>query len=119
MYHDDPEWAWRYEAKCRGVDTELFFPPRDKTLYTSIADQAKAVCLGTNGEPACSVRKQCLTEAINNDELHGIWGGLSHRERNAMIRKYTNAGMTLKEWLETPNALKTPKNSKQKPESIS
>jgi len=36
-----------------------------------------------------------------------------------MIRKYTAAGMTLDEWLETPNALKTSKNNKQKPESLS
>ena len=119
MYDDDVPWAWRYDAKCRGIDTEIFFPPRDKDLYTNIADKAKAVCLGNDGEPACPVRKECLKEAIKNDELHGIWGGLSHRERNAMIRKYTSAGMTLDEWLETPNALKTSKNNKQKPESLS
>jgi hypothetical protein len=34
------------------------------------------------------------------DEQHGIWGGMSHRERNALKRKATKAGKTLKEWIE-------------------
>lgn len=100
MYSDDPEWAWRYDAKCRGVDTEIFFPPRDKAKYAPIADAAKAICLGKDGSPPCKVRKECLIDAIKSDEQHGIWGGLSHRERNAMVRKYTKANMTLEEWLD-------------------
>lgn len=99
-YDDDPEWTWRYDAKCIGEDTEIFFPPRDKDLYGPIAEKAKAICLGKDGRPPCPVRKECLIDAIERDELHGIWGGLSHRERNAMVRKYTNAGKTLEEWLE-------------------
>ena len=99
-YDDDPFWTWRYRAKCQGVDTEIFFPPRDKALYKPIADRAKAICLGKDGKPACPVRSQCLKEAIKNDELHGIFGGMSHRERNAMKRKYEKLGLTLDEWLE-------------------
>lgn len=97
---DNPPWAWRYDAKCQGEDTEIFFPPRDKDLYKPIADKAKAICLGKDGKPACPVRKQCLKEAIKNDELHGIFGGMSHRERNAMKRKYENLGLTLDQYLE-------------------
>lgn len=99
-YRDETPWAWRYDAKCRGEDTEIFFPPRDKALYKPIADRAKAICLGKDGKPACPVRNQCLKEAIKNDELHGIFGGMSHRERNAMKRKYEKLGLTLDEWLE-------------------
>jgi len=33
------------------------------------------------------------------DEQHGIWGGLSHRERNALKRKLKKDGTTLKEHL--------------------
>lgn len=99
MYDDNVPWAWRYSAKCQGVDTEIFFPPRDKDLYAVVAAQAKAICFGYDDKPECPVRKECLKEAIKNDEQHGIFGGLSHRERNAMVRKYTSAGKTLEEWL--------------------
>jgi hypothetical protein len=36
----------------------------------------------------------------NMNEQYGIWGGLSHRERNALRRKAERNGMTLKEWVE-------------------
>jgi WhiB family redox-sensing transcriptional regulator len=100
MYEDGTPWSWRYDAKCRGVDTELFFPPRDKDQYADIANKAKAICNGKDGSPPCPVKNECLTYAIESDEQHGIWGGLSHRERNAMVRKYTKADKSLKEWLE-------------------
>ena len=92
---------WRYEAKCRGLDTELWYPPRDKTKYKSIAAVSKAVCYGRDGLPECPVRKECLLYADNMDEQHGIWGGMSHRERNALKRKAKREGLTLKQWVET------------------
>lgn len=100
MFIDDegPE-KWRYEAKCRGQDTELWFPPRDKAKYRKIATQAKAVCLGKDGLPECPVRVKCLLYAEANDEQHGIWGALSHRERNALKRKAVKQGKTLEEWV--------------------
>jgi len=96
---DTVSWSWRYEAKCKGEDTEMFFPPRDKALYKPIADAAKAICYGRDGRPACPVKDKCLKEAIKDDELHGIFGGMSHRERNALKRKYTKQGLTLDQWL--------------------
>jgi len=96
----DPPWAWRYDAKCRGEDTEMFFPPRDRALYTPIANKAKAICWGKDGRPPCPVRKACLREAILNQDLHGILGGKSHRERNADERKMKRLGLTLDQWLD-------------------
>lgn len=81
-------YQWRDDAKCAGVDTDLFYPPRDKDLYKPIADQAKSICRGRDGRPECPVRYECLWEAIDSDEEHGIWGGMSHRERNAAVRKW-------------------------------
>jgi len=95
----EPSWGWRYRAKCRGEDVEIFFPPRDKKLYKPIADKAKGICFGRDGRPPCPVRLECLKEAIYKDEEHGILGGMSHRERNALKRKYEREGMTLEEWL--------------------
>ena len=100
MYDDNAAAeSWRYLAKCRGMDTELWFPPRDKTKYKKIADVSKAVCLGTDGFLECPVRKQCLLYSEKMDEQHGIWGGLSHRERNALKRKAAKHGKTLEEWI--------------------
>lgn len=92
--------GWRVDAKCRGMDTELWYPPREKELYKSIADQSKAVCLGKDGRPPCVVRKECLLYSEQMDEQYGIWGGLSHRERNALKRKAAKHGKTLEEWVE-------------------
>jgi len=66
---------WAETAACRGVDPDVFFPePGDDQSF------AKQVCAG------CDVRRECLAHAIAHDEVHGIWGGLSGRER-ARIRR--------------------------------
>jgi len=90
---------WRYEAACRNKDTEDWYPDRDRETYTTIAARARAICNGGNGVQPCSVRLECLLSADKIDEEHGIWGGLSHRERNARKRKAIKAGMTLEEWI--------------------
>lgn len=84
----EPDYAWRYEAKCAGTDTDIFYPPRDRKLYKPIADQAKAICWGTGEDDVeCPVRSECLWYAIEMDDTHGIWGGLSNRERSHLKRK--------------------------------
>lgn len=100
MYKGDPLDRWYYHAKCFNEDTEIFFPPRDKALYKSIADKAKAICFGKDGRPECPVRRECLLSAIKLDEQHGIFGGMSHRERNALQRKAARNNMTIEEWLD-------------------
>lgn len=99
------DWSWRYDAKCRGMDTEEWYPPRDKAKYKSIADKSKAVCFGKDGAPECPVLIQCLLYSEKMDEQHGIWGGMSHRERNALKRKAAKVGLTLEEWV-TKNGVK-------------
>ncbi len=109
----DPKWEWQYSAKCRATDhtaatarfnlkpnqaTELWFPPRDAEIYGPMADYAKGICKGTKGSPECPVRFECLLEAWNNDEEHGIWGGFSHRERNALMRKLERKNLTIMDY---------------------
>lgn len=103
--------AWYTQGNCaKGfdengqfiVDPEIFFPPRDKALYKVVATQAKEYCLGPNKTSPCPARAQCLWTAIHKDLNHGIWGGLSHRERNALVRKWKkhySHTMTLKEYI--------------------
>jgi WhiB family redox-sensing transcriptional regulator len=94
--------SWRADARCSGEDTEIFFPPRDKDKYKDIAAEAKAHCFGANGNNPCPVLRECLWYAIDSDEVHGIWGGMSHRERNALVRKWRKQAknsMTLEEYV--------------------
>lgn len=112
-------YEWRYDAACRdnwqypapegtvvspdeeddGEPAEVidaFFPPRDKALYTDVAAYAKSFC------SVCPVKARCLWDAISRDEPHGIWGGYSHRERNAIVRKWAtrhSKKVTLKEYV--------------------
>lgn len=84
------------------VDTDIFYPPRDKALYKPIADKAKAICWGTGDhDPPCPVRKQCLLYAVAMDDTHGIWGGLSHRERSHLVRQHKRlrTGKSFTEWV--------------------
>lgn len=99
---------WQDKARCSSApNPEIFFPPRDRDTYRTIASEAKAYCSGVNGNNPCPVRSECLWYAVkgykeDEDEKHGIWGGLSHRERNAMIRKWQKLykkKMTLKEYI--------------------
>lgn len=64
--------SWREEAKCRGMDPNLFHPERG-TPYPEIV-AVKRIC------EECPVRSPCLDFAYQNDGI-GIWGGMSERER--------------------------------------
>jgi WhiB family redox-sensing transcriptional regulator len=66
--------AWRLEAACRGMDTELFFPERGEATAP-----AKATCA------ECPVTEPCLEAGL--DETFGIWGGVSVRERRRIKRQ--------------------------------
>ena len=68
---------WRELAACRGTDLNLFFPGRGES-----ADPARQVCA------ACPVREPCLDYAISNAITHGIWGGLTERERRALRSRW-------------------------------
>lgn len=63
-------------ALCAEVDTELFFPEKGGSTR-----DAKLVC------QLCDVRQQCLDFALDTDERHGIYGGLSARERRSLARQ--------------------------------
>ncbi|HEV2256553.1 MAG TPA: WhiB family transcriptional regulator [Streptosporangiaceae bacterium] len=55
------------------------FIANDETMSSgaSLAQvaEAKAICAG------CQVRRDCLAFALRTHQVHGVWGGLSERER--------------------------------------
>lgn len=106
IFPNSYDWSWQRDAACATVeDPDIFFPPRDKEKYKAVATEAKAYCFGNSERPECPVRTKCLKYAVESDEQHGIWGGLSHRERNALVRKWKREYkgiMTLAEFLNQP-----------------
>lgn len=69
---------WRQRASCLRTDVKMFFP--DKRGSTK---EARLLC------DQCVVRQACAEYAIVNQIHHGVWGGLSERQRRR-IRKERN-----------------------------
>ncbi len=67
---------WRAKALCSRVDPDLFFSPG--ALEHKLA---KRVCR------LCPVQQECLAYAMEAPVDHGIWGGLTERERRGFRRK--------------------------------
>lgn len=86
---------WEEDAACFGVQTDIFYPPRIREKYQEIASEARSYCFGGSGKAPCPVRRECLAWAINVEEEHGIFGGYSHRERNALVRRAKKLGVSV------------------------
>lgn len=67
--------AWMERAACANSDIDVFFPSQGDDTRT-----AKAICDG------CPVRTDCLDYAIAHNLTHGVWGGLSERQRRKIRR---------------------------------
>lgn len=68
--------TWKAHAACSGEKTEIFFAD-DTSYYPS--REVQRMCDG------CPVRALCLQNALDNGE-HGVWGGTTKRQRDAMKR---------------------------------
>lgn len=72
---------WRAEGLCAKSDPDLFF-----AVGAIEHKQAKRICR------SCPVREQCLTYAMDSPVDHGIWGGLTERERRRWRRQAGSQG---------------------------
>lgn len=66
---------WRVRAGCRDTDPDGLF------VRGAEQNRAKVVCMG------CPVRTECLAEALDGRINFGIWGGMTERERRALLRR--------------------------------
>lgn len=66
----DADHTWQDRAACARLGPDLFFPGIGED-----AQPAKQVCAG------CPVAGDCLQYAHTNRIRHGVWGGLSEKER--------------------------------------
>lgn len=73
-------WPWRLRAACREIDSAVFFSPDgERGPAREVREaRAKAICA------RCPVIGECATYALVAGEQHGVWGGLSERERTAL-----------------------------------
>ena len=74
MWNDD--WAGKGLCNEAGPD-ELF-------VRGAAQNRAKQMCA------ACPVRTECLAEALDNEIEWGVWGGMTERERRALLRRRPN-----------------------------
>jgi WhiB family redox-sensing transcriptional regulator len=65
--------GWMDRARCKGMDTDLFFPSRGTDV-----EAVRAICA------ECEVAEECLAFALRTNQDTGVWGGKSVRERDAM-----------------------------------
>ncbi len=71
------EWALR--AACRNQKPDELF------VRGAEQNKAKQLCSG------CTVRTECLAEALDNRIEWGVWGGMTERERRALLRRRPTA----------------------------
>jgi WhiB family transcriptional regulator, redox-sensing transcriptional regulator len=73
-----PRVDWRQAAACRDLDPDLFFPIGTAGPAVTQIAEAKRICR------TCPVRTPCLGWAIQHVQDHGIWGGMTEPERQAL-----------------------------------
>ncbi|MEV0187500.1 WhiB family transcriptional regulator [Kitasatospora purpeofusca] len=81
-------------AACKGVDPDLFHPEVDEDAEDIEAARAtaewaerraKMICAG------CPVRTLCLFQALDRNEPHGVFGGLTDAERRTLSKYHRPA----------------------------
>ena len=66
---------WTERAACKGTDPDELF------VQGAAQNRAKLICRG------CPVRTECLAAALDNNIEFGVWGGMTERERRALLRR--------------------------------
>lgn len=88
---------WRAYAACATVDPDLHFPIPHTNGWKKQTKAAKAICGG------CPARRACLEWAVETRQPAGIWGGMSERERRALLRmrqSHTERCLDRQVWIE-------------------
>lgn len=82
---------WREFARCGETDPDAFMPDKGES-----GSAALSVCR------RCEVRVECLADALDQAERHGIRGGLGTRARRELLAAY---GPTVGDMVRTANGL--------------
>src|SRR6188472_716915 len=69
---------WAGQGRCVSNDPDALF------VRGAAQQNAKIVC------QKCPVIAECLADALDNRTEFGVWGGMTERERRAMLRRHPN-----------------------------
>jgi len=69
---------WATDGACRESDPDALF------VQGAAQNRAKVVCM------SCPVRTECLSDALDHKIEFGVWGGMTERERRALLRRRPN-----------------------------
>jgi WhiB family transcriptional regulator, redox-sensing transcriptional regulator len=72
----DARTAWVSKASCLSADPE--------DLFVRGKAQAKATVICRH----CPVAVECLAEALDNHVEFGVWGGMTERQRRALLKQH-------------------------------
>jgi hypothetical protein len=73
--------SWKDQASCLSTsDTEDFFDTKESALRAL----SKKYC------ETCSVQFYCLYTSLVNQELYGLWGGLTPKQRKTYFKHILN-----------------------------
>lgn len=71
---------WAPHGSCLQADPDALF------VQGAAQQGAKAIC------QRCPVIAECLADALDNRTEFGVWGGMTERERRAMLRNHPKVG---------------------------
>jgi WhiB family redox-sensing transcriptional regulator len=69
---------WAPLGRCAKSDPDALF------VQGAAQQTAKIVCQG------CPVIAECLADALDNRTEFGVWGGMTERERRALLKRRPN-----------------------------
>ncbi|HLS14468.1 MAG TPA: WhiB family transcriptional regulator [Beutenbergiaceae bacterium] len=71
----DIDESWTAQAACAKQE------PDDLFVQGAAQRSAREICF------SCTVRTECLADALDNRIQFGVWGGMTERERRALLRR--------------------------------
>ncbi len=83
-------YEWVSQARCASQDSDGLFE------QGPVQREARHVCA------ECPVRLECLSDALDKRENFGVWGGLTERERRAILKNFPHI-VNWREWIRTSN----------------
>jgi WhiB family redox-sensing transcriptional regulator len=83
--------GWAVKGACVTSNPDALF------VQGAAQNQARAVCR------SCPVRLECLADALDHKIEFGVWGGMTERERRALLRRRPN----VKSWRHLLEAART------------